>query len=167
MSLLDEIKQKSRVDFRPASSARVAELRSLGMPEDIVAFYVNSEPARTAEIGKVRLCSIPDILVENTDAVPGYYAHPCGYVVFATTIYGDAFCIDTRATPGKAAPIVLIAHDLEPDNDQIKREDLAGLAKPIAVSFESFLNAFASETLDIKPLYPPLNLGTDANDANN
>ena len=158
MSLLDEIKQKSRVDFRPSSPGRIADLRSLGMPEDIVAFYLNSEPARTAEIGKVRLCSIPDILVENKDAVPGYYAHACGYVVFATTIYGDAFCFDTLAASGKTAPIVLIAHDLEPDNDEIKREDLAKLAKPIAVSFESFLNAFASETLDIKPLYPPLNL---------
>jgi hypothetical protein len=160
MSLLDEIKQKSRVEFRPASGSGIAALRSLGAPEDALVFYRNSEPARCVEIGNARLWPIADILVENSDAVPGCYAQPCGYVVFASTVYGDAFCFDTHVASDATAPVVLIAHDLEPENDEMKLEDLAKLAKPIATSFENFLKAFVSETLNIKPLYPPSDFGT-------
>jgi hypothetical protein len=124
MNLLDEIARKSRVVFRPASVAGVAALRSLGAPVDVLAFYRNSEPARFAEIGKVRLWSISNILVENRDAVPGCYAQPCGYIVIASNTGGDAFCSDAHAASGAIAPVVLIAHDLEPENDVMKREEL-------------------------------------------
>jgi hypothetical protein len=139
MSLLDEIKQKSKVDFRPATQTGIDDLRSLGVPADALAFYRESEPARTAEIAKVRLRPITDILSENRDYVPGAYVQPCGYVVFATTDCGDAFCFDIRGASDATAPVVLIAHDLEPENDEMKREDLEKLAKPISTSFESFL----------------------------
>ena len=159
MSLLDQIRKKSNVDCRPAAPAGLDQLRSLGAPEDVLTFYRDSEPAGIAEIGEVRLCPISEILAENRDYVPGCYAQPCGYVVFATTLYGDAFCSDVQAASGTIAPVVLIAHDLEPENDQIKREDLARFAKPIAASFEGFLKAFVSETLDIEPLYSPFDSG--------
>ena len=116
---------------------------------------------RCAEIEKARLWPISELVVENTDAVPGYYAHPCGYVVFATTIYGDAFCFDTNSLGFPAsASVVLIAHDLEPENDQMKRQDLEKLAKPVAVNFEDFLQKFVAGTLDLKPLYPPMDDST-------
>jgi hypothetical protein len=154
VNLLDEIKQKAKVEFRPATETNIDALGSLGVPNDALVFYRGSEPAGTAEIGKVRLCPISDILEENRDYVPGAYCYPCGYLVFAITLYGDAFCFDTGDASGTTAPVVLIAHDLAPENDKMKREDLAKLAKPIAASFEEFLKAFVSETLDIKPLYP-------------
>jgi hypothetical protein len=49
---------------------------------------------------------------------------------------------------------VRIAHDLEPENDVMERENLAKLAKPIAASFEEFLRTFASGTPNIRPLHP-------------
>jgi SMI1 / KNR4 family (SUKH-1) len=154
VSLLDQIRQKTGVEFRPATETNIELLQSLGVPSDALDFYSESDPARTAEIGKVRLLPIAEISGENRDFVPGAYSHPCGYVVFATTRYGDAFCFDTRRASGVTAPIVLIAHDLEPEHDTMKREDLEKLAKPIAPSFDEFLTAFVSETLDITPLYP-------------
>lgn len=159
MSLLDEIKQKSKANF-PAGRADIEQLRSLGAPEEVLNFFLDSEPASCVEISSVRLWPISELLVENRDAAPGLYAQPCGYVVFATTIYGDAFCFDTRATTSNGiAPVLLIAHDLEPENDVMKCEDLAKLAKPIAPSLESFLQAFVLEALDIDPLYPPFDSG--------
>ena len=156
MSLLDEIKQKSKVDFRPASQAGLDALRALGVPENALAFYQDSEPATCAEIDDVRLWPISDVLGENRDFVPGCYIQPLGYIVFATTVFGDAFCFDWNpANSSATAPLVLIAHDL--DWNEIKREEIANLAKPIAPSFESFLIAFVAETLDIEPLYPPFN----------
>jgi hypothetical protein len=107
----------------------------------------------------VKFCPISDILVENKDGVPGCYVQPSGYVVLATTICGDAFRLNTRAASGTTAPVVLIAYDLEPENDETKREDLRKLAKPIAASFEDFLKAFVSDTLDIERLYRPFNFG--------
>jgi hypothetical protein len=121
-----------------------------------------------AEIAKARLCTVREIVIENRDAVPGCYAQPCGYVVFGTTECGDSYCFDIRSKEYPAsAPIVLIAHDLEPENDEMIREDLAKLAKPVAASFESFLNAFVSQTLDTEPLYPPFNFGTGSEDGRN
>ena len=160
MSLLNQIREKSKVEFRRANPAAIEQLRLIGMPEDALTFYRDSEPAKCAEIARVRLWPIAQILSENRDYVPGAYAQPCGYVVFATTKCGDAFCFDIRGASGTTAPVVLIAHDLEPENDEMKREDLEKLAKPVSTSFESFLNAFVSETLDTEPLYPPIDFGT-------
>jgi hypothetical protein len=160
MSTIEQITQRTGVPFRPASAPAIQALHALGVPEKIIGFYRQSEPSKCMEIGKVRIWPVAYMLQENRDCVPGHYAQPCGYVVFSTTIYGDAYCFDLRAVPpGPAIPIVLIAHDLEPAHDEMNRDDLAKLAKPIADSFDAFLEAFVSETLDIKPLYPPFEFG--------
>jgi hypothetical protein len=96
MSLLDQIKEKSRVEFHPADPDLLEKVASLGLPNDALVFYRNSAPTQTAEIADVRMCPLTDILSENTEYVPGYYARPCGYVVFATTICGDAYCFDSE-----------------------------------------------------------------------
>jgi len=158
MALIGEIERKSNVSFHPADSAALEQLRLLGTPNDALSFFQEHEPADIAEINKVRLLPIEGILIENRDFVPGADIHPLGYVVFATTVYGDAFCF---ATLGKGnvqtAPIVLVAHDLEWDEAAMS-EKLPELAKPIADSFHGFLEAWAAETLDIEPLYPELML---------
>lgn len=159
MTLLDQIRMKSNVGFRPASGPEMRTLEAWKLPADALSFYRNSIPTRMVEIGKVRLCAMADMIMENRDAVPGCYVYPCGYVVFATTESGDAFCFDTRTPTGSRGAVVLIAHDLEPNDDAMEREDLAKLAKPVATSFGDFLQGFASETLDTKPLYPPFQSG--------
>ena len=159
MSTIDLITQKARVAFRPASAPAIEALHAFGVPEEIVAFYRQSEPSKCIEIGKVRICPVTYMLRDNRDYVPGYYAWPCGYVVFSTTIYGDAYCFGLRAVSKTGTPIVLIAHDWEPKDDEMKREDLAELAKPMAHSFEVFLEAFVSGSLDLEPLYPPFESG--------
>lgn len=163
MTIAEQIAEKSRVRFRrrPSNAREIDSLRSLGLPEDAIAFYRDFTPERIAEIGKVRLLAASYVPSENSDGiVPGSFAYPCGYVCFATTIYGDAYCFDTKSAGfPSTASVVLIAHDLEPENDEMERDDLAELAKPIAPSFENFLQAFVSETLDIEPLYPPFDSG--------
>lgn len=159
MSFLEEIQQKSRVAFRP-SKGEIQVLQALGVPEDALKFYSGSVPSRMAEIGKARLCTVNDMAIENRDAVPGCYTHPAGYTVFGTTNCGDSFCFDRGSTnyPASSA-IVLIAHDLEPPNDEMPRDELSKLAKQVAVSFEDFLQRFVAATLDTEPLYPPFDFG--------
>jgi hypothetical protein len=163
MSVLDQIKQKAGIEFRVATPVELERLRSLGMPLDAIEFYRVAMPTRMAEIERVRLWTFSDIILENHDAVPGVYALPCGYAVFASNDSGDAYCFDTLSASGKSAPIVLIAHDLEPDGEKMAREDLSKLAKPIAESLDKFLEGFVAGTLDRKPLYRPFDFGKDAN----
>jgi hypothetical protein len=159
LNLVEQISQKSGVAFRPAASSALEQLRAIGMPEDALAFYANSEPARWAEINRVRLSPIRDVLQENKDYVPGYHLHPLGYVVFASTIYGDAYCFDTSQAPANGtAPVVLMAHDLE--WDEYSQEQIRKLAKRVASSLDDFLQKFAAGTLDMKPLYPPMDFLT-------
>lgn len=163
MNVLDQIKQKAGIQFRAATPAELERLRSLGMPLDAIEFYRVAMPTRMAEIERVRLWSFSNIILENNDAVPGVYALPCGYTVFASTDCGDGYCFDTRSTSGKSAPVVLIAHDLEPEDEKMAPEDLSKLAKPIAESLDKFLEGFVAGALDRKPLYPPFDLGKDIN----
>ncbi len=126
----------------------------LGAPEDAVLFFEKHDPAEYVEIKKVRLLPIEEIVAENRNFVPGADIQPLGYVVFATTVYGDAFCYATNgAADAKSAPIVLVAHDWELD-ESILRARLAELAKPVATDFYDFLLAWVEERLDIDPLYP-------------
>lgn len=72
MSLLEEIKQNSKVNFRHAGRADIDQLRSLGGPEEALKFFRDSEPAGCVEIKSVRLWPISELFVENRDAAPGF-----------------------------------------------------------------------------------------------
>jgi hypothetical protein len=163
MSVLDQIKLKTGIQFRAATPAELERLRSLGMPLDAIEFYRAAMPTRMAEIERVRLWSFSEIILENDDAVPGIYARPSGYTVFASTDCGDAYCFDTRSTSGENVPIVLIAHDLEPEGEKMAPEDLSKLAKPIAESLDKFLEGFVVGALDKEPVYPPFEFEKDVN----
>ena len=156
MTIAEQISHKSGVELAPCRVEHLEWLRWIGIPSEALDFYQWSMPTKTAEIGKVRLCSAGEIYFENRDqCLPGSYANPNGYIIFATTVYGDAFCFDTRSESGARTPIVLIAHDLEPEGEEMSREKLARLAKPISETFAGFLASLVAEKLDIEPLYPP------------
>jgi hypothetical protein len=154
--LLQRIREKAGTKLRLGPPKQLNELAKFGLPDDAESFYAKAEPEECAEINNVRLWPISEVIAENTKFVPGIYIQPMGYVVFATTIFGDAFCFATDGNyEAQSAPIVLIAHDLE--RDEIKREELAKLAKPIAPDLGTFLEMFVGEKLDIEPLYPEFN----------
>ena len=159
MALVDEIRKKSKVPFRYADPEELKQFRLLGAPKDAISFFEEHGPSGDcAEINKVRLLPIEEILglAENSSFVLGtdIQLQPLGYLVFATTVYGDAFCFATNgAANARSAPIVLLAHDWELDESTL-RTRLAELAKPVADSFDEFLQAWVEERLDLHPLYP-------------
>jgi hypothetical protein len=153
-NLAKQLSQKAEVPFRPASPESLSALQQLGVPEDVLSFFRGFEPTTCAEIASVRLWPIQEMLAENKDYVPGLFIFKYGYIVFSTTVFGDAFCFDTRASAGKqTAPIVLISHDGH-DWDSVTPEEIANFKKPTASNFEMFLKAFLNETIDIQPNYP-------------
>jgi hypothetical protein len=152
--LRDQIAAKSGVQLGPANETGIEQLRVFKVPDDAIAFYREAEPSRYAEIEKIRLWPIQQVVEENTDYVPGCYARPHGYVVFATTVFGDTYCFDlNNAKSLGSTPIVLLSHEMI--GDQTTKEEVTRLAKKIAPDFRSFFEAFVAGNLDITPNHGP------------
>jgi hypothetical protein len=151
--LTEEIAAKSGVPLRPAAPESVFALERLGTPNEAITFFREFEPAECADIDGVRLWPIQEIVAENKEYVPGCYIIESGYIVFATTLFGDAFCFDMSSTTDEQRrPIVLISHDGY-DWDAITSQEIAKFKKPIAPDFRAFLQAYVDEVLDIEPNY--------------
>ncbi len=138
---------KADVALRPASAEDLARLRALGVPPSVVSFYERFEPAACAEISDVRLWPIAEVVEENTDYVPGCDLHPRGFVVFATTVFGDAYCLDLNE-PGP--PVTLMSHEVL--FSELGPDELGAVRKVVASSFDDFIRHFASGGLDLEPL---------------
>src|SRR4051812_27453612 len=106
----EQIAEQTGVAFRASSPIELAKLEALGVPESILAFYREFEPSECAE-GQVRLWPIQNVLEENEAYVPGAYVSKHGYIVFATTLCGDAFCFDLRQRGQVEPRVVLLSHE--------------------------------------------------------
>ncbi|AWM41902.1 hypothetical protein GobsT_69750 [Gemmata obscuriglobus] len=149
--LMKLIATQTGTKFRAASSPDLAELRALRLPGPVVDFYARHEPSECAE-GQVRLWPIADVLRENRDLIPGAYVAPLGYVVFATTLCGDAYCFDVNVTSPEGEPrIVLISH--EAVRKDITAERAQQLAKSVARDLHEFLEKFEQIELDEECVY--------------
>src|SRR5690348_10374113 len=93
--VVDKISAQTRTDFGRSSILQLWKLRGLRLPAPVRDFYRQYAPKACAE-DQVRLWPIKDIIFENKSLVPGIYVCPLGYVVFATTHCGDAYCFDTN-----------------------------------------------------------------------
>lgn len=137
--------------FRPAAEADLNLLGRLGLPPSVIEFYAEHEPEDSVH-GQARLWTIERMIEENRDLVPGCHVVKFGYVVFASTIYGDAYCFDTHHLDARGMPrIVLISHEVV--GEETTAEEAARLAKSIAVDLREFLEHFAAGDLDEESLY--------------
>jgi SMI1/KNR4 family protein SUKH-1 len=150
-SLAKRLSDYTNCPFEAASKGDLAKLRKLNLPKQVIDFYRESAPIRSAH-GQVRLCSIADIVVESRDGVPGLYSTPMGYVVFATSEYGDAYCFNLNNCDSDDDPeIVLISHEMV--DDQTTPEQMARLAKPVAQNLTDFLEKFLEDQIDEECVY--------------
>jgi hypothetical protein len=145
------IAKQTGTPFRPASAASLQQLRDLTFPESLVAFYARHEPADCAE-GVVRIWSIPDIVIENSQGVPGICVTPHGYRVFASTLGGDAYCFNLNRMSAEGDPeIVLISH--EAVGEASKADEVHRVAKPIARNLLEFLAQFEKGKVDQETIF--------------
>ena len=149
--LVDLIAKQTGTKFRAASKSDLAALRALRLPDSILNFFARHEPSGCAE-GQVRLWPIAGMLEENRGLIPGAYVAPLGYVVFATTFCGDAYCFDLNVVNQENEPqIVLISHEVV--RKDITAEEAKRLAKPVAKNLYEFLEKFESVELDEDCIY--------------
>ena len=151
--VLDRITAQTGTEFRPASDADLAALRGLGVPDSVLSFFARHEPSGCAE-GQSRLWPIEYVLRENRDLIPGVYVAPLGYVVFATTYCGDAYCFDVKAVGPDGEPrVVLISHEATAVRKGMTAADATRLAKPVAENLLDFLEKLERSELDEDCVY--------------
>jgi len=143
--LIDQIAEQTGVAFRPASPFELSKLDALGLPQSVLDFYEAFEPAERAG-EEFRLWPIEHILEENEALVPGCHISKHGYIVFATTLYGDTYCFDLTRPGQVDPPIVLISHEVV--DETTTAVELRRLAKPVAKSLYEFLQQFARGEID-------------------
>jgi hypothetical protein len=139
----------------PATPENIKRAEEAGFPRELIEFYGSHEPnpERTCVQLEQRIWCIASALEENKDAVPGIGLFPRGYVVFASTMCGDAYCIDTNvSTPDGQHPVVLFAHDsIDEDTDPAY---IQASRVEVASSFDEFILKFAAGALVEEPRYP-------------
>lgn len=126
---------------RPARSQDIAYLRAKGYPPSIIGHFQLSEPAELMDISGVRMYPIEVIRAENEDTTPGYIAMPLGYLNIASTMMGDAYCLDLNCKNDSGEhPVVLVSHDLV--DEETTKKDMPDVTIQVAESFDEFLSLF-------------------------
>ena len=91
------------------------------------------------------------IVENNTKCSVGLYTSPHGYIEFASTFSGEAYCFDVNSLNAAGEPrIVILSH--ESVCEESTREEIAKLAKPVAQDLREFLYHFLSGSLDQEAL---------------
>jgi hypothetical protein len=150
-TLRAKLKEKGEPDLGPASAADLNRALAANFPEELVDFYRKWEPEQCIEL-KQRVWSIEEALEENSDMVPGCVLAPLGFIVFASTICGDSYCVDTNVeTSNGRHPIVLFSHEVI--EEEMPLSDVIPYRTEVAESLEDFFARFTNGTLNDKPSY--------------
>jgi len=128
--------------FGPADSSDLDFLKKSNFPADIKQFYEKYNPVDIIEINNVRLLPISVIIDEITNYTPGYILLQYGYIVLASTIEGDVYCVKVF---DDHYSIVLASHD-EIEEDQTELLNLK-YTKEVTQTFTEFLNLFLNHGL--------------------
>jgi len=148
--IIAQIANRTGGVLRDGTEVEINKLRILGLPDSVLKFYSSCSPEGCIE-EQVRLWSPLKVIEENTDLVPGCYVSKLGYVVFSSTLSGDAYCFDlTSLSDNDSVRIVLISHEI--DDELLQELEPDDYVKPIADDLVSFLKQFEAGTLDEEPL---------------
>ncbi len=144
------------IQFRPADASALRHLEKWKLPESVVGFYSKYEPQNVVEEG-IRIWPISDMVTENEQGVPGICVMPYGYVVFASTYCGDAYCFDlNRITDGEPAIGLVSTGAVGEDSSA---EEVHSMIKPVANSLLDFLERVQSDCIDQECIEPPSPFG--------
>jgi SMI1/KNR4 family protein SUKH-1 len=150
-ALMTKVQRTRGEQPKPASSEELKRAGEAGFPGDLIELYRECNPDDCIEL-KQRIWSIDNALVENHRAVPGCYLFPHGFIVFASNLGGDSYCIDTNVTTEEGChPVVLFSHEMIEEDTPVSK--IQSLRLEVANSLQEFLVKFANEELVEEPLY--------------
>ncbi|MBY0087416.1 hypothetical protein [Brevibacillus brevis] len=82
--LMDKIVEIAEIEFRPPSESELTMLKSLNLPEEYYHHFAHFNASDDIEVGDTRIWSIPGIISESFELVPGRELLKHGLVVFAS-----------------------------------------------------------------------------------
>ncbi|MDP4147268.1 MAG: hypothetical protein Q8936_22810 [Bacillota bacterium] len=117
---IEYLKEINSSMFEKGDEKEIQQLEELGkkkLPKEFIMVYQEAMPIDNVEIyNDIVLYSFNRIKEENLDAVPGANIYPYGLLTFASTLDGDAICIDLN---DKSSPIYQCSHSLLSDEEEI------------------------------------------------
>jgi SMI1 / KNR4 family (SUKH-1) len=149
--LVNKIQEVERAHLAPASADGLKRAQDAGFPAELLELYRECDPPVCIEL-KHRIWSIDNALVENQGAVPGCGLFPHGFIVFASTMFGDAYCIDKNVTNQDGQhPVVLFSHEMIGEDSTLS--EIQSLRVEVATSLSDFLLKFVDGTLIEEPSF--------------
>lgn len=150
-ALVTKIQQTGSEKLQPASAEDLKRAEEAGLPLELIEFYRECNPEDCIEL-KQRIWSIDNALVENQGAVPGCFLATHGFIVFASNMSGDSYCIDTNVKTDEGLhPVVLFPHEMIEEDTPLSK--MQSLRLEVARSLEDFLVKFTNENLIDEPSY--------------
>jgi hypothetical protein len=124
-ALVTKMQQTESEKLQPASAEDLKRAEEPELPLELIEFYRECNPEDCIEL-KQRIWSIDNVLLENQGAVPGCFLAPHGFVVFASNMSGDSYCIDSNVKTDEGLhPVVLFSHEMiEEDTPLSKMQSL-------------------------------------------
>ena len=150
---MEELEQLTGVSYGKAKGWNLRILEFIGAPPKIVSFYAAYNPEDMIE-GSVRFHTLAHVLEENFLLFPGMALRKKGYIVFATTLCGDAYCFDLEDLDENGWPRVVL-HSVDTDYREYSRAEIETVAKPIAENLSHFLKLLLTDRVDQECLYFP------------
>ena len=144
--VVERLADKTGILFRGASGFDLSQAEELGFPESVLEFYREFNPESCVE-SQVRLWPLADALIECTEGVPGIYLTHRGYLAFASTMTGDAYCFDRSRRDLDGNPsVVIFSHEI--DFELMPDERVRRHAKRVASNLQDFLEQMNRESVD-------------------
>ena len=122
-------------------------LEELRLPQVVLHFYKNYAPEEEI-VGEVIIQSISGIDYNITESWPGEQIVKFGYLQFATSHGGDAYCLDLNSTSRKGPRVVFISH--EENYQDYTHELLKKEMFLVASDFITFLEMFKNNKVPDK-----------------
>lgn len=139
--------------FKSVKESELTKLKDFGFPESLLEFYRYHSPFKIIESDTeepIRIYPALGIIDENRNCIPGCDISPKGFVVFATTVYGDAYCFDLNANKIDP-PVLLVGHEIMYEGCSENEIRESGVA--VADNLLQFLERFRNNELIIDPYH--------------
>jgi hypothetical protein len=135
-------------------------LKDYRVPDVVLDFYRNFEPKEVPMLPcYLRLLSLDAIKEENTELHPSAYLIRYGLITFATTVGGNAVCMDLNQL-NDGGPRILYCDktNIHSDDEEIKFRKTISTLPEIAPKFSEFLHGLSVGMYeDIEDFYIPPN----------
>lgn len=147
--LVASFSDKYGILFRPASPTEAMAAENAGVPESLLEFYREFEPAESGR-GKIRFYPLEQVVAQMTDFVPACHLARYGYFAFAGTEHGDSYFVRPNGkTDLRDMAVYLFSH--EADFRRILAAQVEEFAIIVAGGIPDFLLRAVSDRLQTDP----------------